>query len=47
MWSFAWQNLLSRPSRTVLAVVGLSIPILGVIGLFSLSAGIRNLRATR
>ena len=43
MWSFAWQNLLSRPSRTVLAVVGLSIPILGVIGLFSLSAGIRNL----
>ncbi len=43
MWLFAWQNLLSRPSRTVLAVVGLSIPILGVIGLFSLSAGIRNL----
>ena len=43
MWSFAWQNLLSRPARTVLAVVGLSIPILGVIGLFSLSAGIRNL----
>ena len=43
MWSFAWQNLLSRPSRTVLAVVGLSIPIFGVIGLFSLSAGIRNL----
>src|SRR5271157_4777539 len=33
MWLFAWENLLSRPSRTVLAVVGL----------FSLSAGIRNL----
>src|SRR5271157_5005886 len=33
MWLFAWENLLSRPSRTVLAV----------IGLFSLSAGIRNL----
>ncbi|MGO9793622.1 MAG: ABC transporter permease [Solirubrobacteraceae bacterium] len=43
MWLFACQNLLSRPSRTVLAVVGLSIPILGVIGQFSLSAGIRNL----
>lgn len=43
MWFFAWQNLLCRPSRTVLAVVGLSIPILGVIGLFSLSEGIRNL----
>ena len=43
MWSFAWQNLLTRPSRTVLAVVGLSIPILGVIGLFGLSGGIRSL----
>jgi putative ABC transport system permease protein len=43
MWSFACQNLLSRPGRTVLAVVGLSIPILGVIGLYSLSAGIRTL----
>jgi putative ABC transport system permease protein len=43
MWTFAWQNLLTRPSRTFLAVVGLSIPILGVIGLFSLSGGIRNL----
>ncbi len=43
MWLFACKNLLSRPSRTILAVVGLSIPILGVIGLFSLSAGIRNL----
>ncbi len=43
MWLFAWLNLLSRPSRTVLAVVGLAIPILGVIGLFSLSTGIRNL----
>jgi putative ABC transport system permease protein len=43
MWSFSWQNLLTRPSRSILAVVGLSIPILGVIGLFSLSGGIRNL----
>ncbi|CAN5668716.1 ABC transporter permease [soil metagenome] len=43
MWRFAWQNLLTRPLRTVLALVGLSIPILGVLGLFSLSGGLRNL----
>jgi putative ABC transport system permease protein len=43
MWRFAWQNLLTRPSRTLLAIVGLSIPVLGVLGLFSLSHGIRNL----
>src|SRR6516165_2902522 len=43
MWRFAWQNLLTRPSRTLLAIVGLSIPVFGVLGLFSLSHGIRNL----
>src|SRR5947209_7603054 len=43
MWTFAWRNLLTRPLRTILALVGLSIPILGVIGLFSLSEGLRNL----
>jgi putative ABC transport system permease protein len=43
MWRFAWQNLLTRPARTVLAIVGLSIPVFGVLGLFSLSQGIRNL----
>jgi putative ABC transport system permease protein len=43
MWVFAWRNLSTRPLRTVLALVGLSIPILGVIGLFSLSGGLRNL----
>ncbi len=43
MGSFAWKNLLTRPLRTFLALVGLSIPILGVIGLFSLSTGLRNL----
>ncbi len=42
-WIFALRNLLSRPTRTALALVGLSIPVLGVLGLFSLSAGIRNL----
>jgi putative ABC transport system permease protein len=43
MWTFAWRNLLTRPLRTALALVGLSIPILGVLGLFSLSGGLRNL----
>ncbi len=43
MGLFAWRNLLTRPLRTVLALVGLSIPILGVMGLFSLSGGLRNM----
>lgn len=43
MWRFAWRNLLTRPTRTLLALVGLSIPILGVVGLFSLSNGLRLL----
>jgi putative ABC transport system permease protein len=45
MWSFARRNLLTRPMRTALGLVGLSIPILGVLGLFSLSGGMRNLVA--
>ncbi len=43
MWQFAFQNLLTRPIRTILGLVGLSIPILGVVGLFSLSSGLRQL----
>src|SRR5947199_611007 len=43
MGIFAWRNLATRPLRTILALVGLSIPILGVLGLFSLSGGMRNL----
>ncbi len=46
MWLFAWRNLLTRPVRTTLAVVGLSIPIFGVLGLMSLSNGIRELVGT-
>jgi putative ABC transport system permease protein len=42
MGNFAWRNLLTRPMRTVLALVGLSIPILGVLGLFCLSNGLRD-----
>ena len=43
MGRFAWRNLRTRPLRTALALVGLSIPILGVLGLFSLSRGLRNM----
>ena len=43
MWRFAWQNLATRPTRTLLAVVGLTIPILAILGLFSLTKGIRAL----
>jgi len=43
MWRFAFRNLLTRPARTGLALIGLSIPIVGVLGLLSLSAGMRNL----
>ena len=43
MWGFAWQNLVTRPSRTALAAVGLTIPVLAFLGLFSISQGIREL----
>src|SRR5437763_13109412 len=46
MGVFAWRNLLTRPLRTVLALVGLSIPILGVLGLFVLSNSLRDLVGT-
>jgi putative ABC transport system permease protein len=43
MGNFAWRNLLTRPVRTALALIGLSIPVLGVLGLFCLSNGLRDL----
>ncbi len=43
MWRFAWQNLVTRPTRSLLAVMGLTIPILAILGLFSLTQGIRSL----
>ena len=43
MGRFAWRNLMTRPLRTTLALIGLSIPILGVLGLFSLSSGLRDM----
>jgi putative ABC transport system permease protein len=46
MGVFAWRNLSTRPLRTILALVGLSIPILGMLGLFALSNGLRDLVGT-
>src|SRR3954465_1600177 len=43
MWTFAWQNLVTRPTRTALAVLGLTIPVLAFLGLFSLTGGLRHL----
>jgi len=43
MGVFAWRNLMTRPLRTALALIGLSVPILGVLGLFCLSGALRNL----
>src|SRR5208337_3648694 len=47
MWGFAWQNLITRPSRTALAVDGLTIPILASLGLFSISRGFATWSAAR
>ena len=43
MGRFAMRNLRTRPLRTALALIGLSVPILGVLGLFSVSQGLRNM----
>src|SRR5271168_621232 len=43
MGRFAFRNLQTRPLRTALALIGLSVPILGVLGLFSVSQGLRNM----
>jgi putative ABC transport system permease protein len=43
MLRLAWLNLVTRPARTTLAVIGLTIPILAILGLFSVTRGIRHL----
>jgi len=43
MFRFAWRNLVNRPVRTVLSVLGLSVAIAGMVGLFAISGGIRHL----
>ena len=43
MIRFAWRNLVNRPVRTVLSVLGLSVAIAGMVGLFAISGGIEHL----
>src|SRR5690606_8895524 len=43
MLRFAAANLASRPGRTALSVVGLTIAIAGMVGLFSIAGGIESL----
>lgn len=38
--SLAWRNLCSRPVRSLLSLLGLSIAIAGMVGLFSVAQGI-------
>lgn len=40
MLHFAIQNLLSRPVRSLLALLGLTVAIMGMVGLFSIAVGI-------
>src|SRR5262249_53886403 len=44
MLRFARENRATRPVRTLLAIVGLTIPIVAIPGLFSLTHGIRTLK---
>ncbi len=43
MLRFAWRNLINRPVRTILSVLGLSVAIAGMVGLFAISGGIDHL----
>lgn len=40
MFRFAAQNLFSRPVRSLLALLGLTVAIMGMVGLFSIAVGI-------
>jgi putative ABC transport system permease protein len=46
VFRFAWRNLLSRPLRTTLSVLGLTVAIAGMVGLFSIRGGIDQLVAS-
>ncbi len=40
MFSFALKNVCSRPTRSTLAVIGMTVAILGMVGLFSIAEGL-------
>ena len=43
MFKFALRNLLSRPIRSVLSLLGLTVAIAGMVGLFSVAEGLQHL----
>lgn len=40
MWKMGVQNLFSRPARSTLSILGLTVAIMGMVGLFSVARGI-------
>lgn len=42
MLRFAFRNLVSRPVRSILALLGLTVAIAGMVGLFSIATGIND-----
>jgi len=42
MYRFACRNLFSRPIRSLLALLGLTVAIMGMVGLFSVAAGLQS-----
>jgi putative ABC transport system permease protein len=42
MWKFAIGNLLSRPARSALSLLGLTVAIAGMVGLFSVARGLEQ-----
>jgi putative ABC transport system permease protein len=43
MFTFALRNLVSRPARSLLSLVGLTVAIMGMVGLFSVAAGLNEM----
>src|SRR5580698_6627431 len=43
MLKFAVRNLMSRPMRSLLSLVGLTVAIMGMIGLFSVAGGLNEM----
>jgi putative ABC transport system permease protein len=42
MWTFAIRNLLSRPARSALSLLGLTVAVAGMVGLFSVARGLEQ-----
>ncbi len=42
MWKFAVRNLFSRPARSALSLLGLTVAIAGMVGLFSVARGLER-----